>query len=225
MEFTILSLFPEYFQGPLSVSMLKRALEKGLLQINLVNIRDFSEGPHAQVDERPFGGGPGMLMMAEPIVKAIRSQRKEKSRVIYFTPQGKPLTAKKCKELAKENHLIFLCGHYEGVDERAVELEVDEEISIGDYVLTSGMPAALVAIDAIGRQVPGVVGHPEGVSQDSFEHEAIFEGPQYTRPRVFEGKEVPETLLEGHHVKIDAWRKEKGLNKAKRIRPELAEKL
>lgn len=225
MKLTILSLFPEYFQGPLNVSMLKRAIEKGLLQIDLVNIRDFAEGPHAKVDERPFGGGPGMLMMAEPVVKAIRSQREKKSRVIYLTPQGKPLTAQKCKELAKEEHLIFLCGHYEGIDERAIELEVDEEVSIGDYVLTSGMPAALVAIDAIGRQVPGVVGHPEGVSQDSFEHEAIFEGPQYTRPRVFEGKGVPKTLLEGHHEKIIGWHKEKGLKKAKENRPELFEKL
>ncbi|MDX8431477.1 MAG: tRNA (guanosine(37)-N1)-methyltransferase TrmD [Candidatus Algichlamydia australiensis] len=225
MELTILSLFPEYFQGPLQVSMLKRAVEKGLLQINLVNIRDFAEGQHAQVDERPFGGGPGMLMMAGPIVKAIRSQRKKASRVIYLTPQGKLLTAQKCKELAKEEHLILLCGHYEGVDQRALDLEVDEEISIGDYVLTSGMPAALVVLDAIGRRVPGVVGHPEGVLQDSFEDDNVFEGPQYTRPRVFEGKEAPPVLLEGHHKKIKKWRKEKGLTKAKKIRPDLAEKL
>ena len=151
MRIDILSLFPGYFQGPFSESMIKRACDEGLLDICLTDIRDFSEGKHRQVDDRPYGGGPGMVLMPDPVSRAIRSVKKEKTRIIYLTPQGVPLSAKKCESLAKEEHLILLCGHYEGIDERVIELEVDEEISIGDYVLTNGCAAAVVLTDAVSR--------------------------------------------------------------------------
>lgn len=210
----------------MGVSMLKRACDQGFVEINAINIRDFAEGRHAQVDERPYGGGPGMLLMAEPVVKAIRSVRTEKSHVVYLSPQGKPLTNAKCQTLALCEHLILLCGHYEGIDQRAIDLEVDEEISIGDYVLTSGMPAALVLLDAACRFVPGVLGHEESARRDTFSHEeAIFEGPQYTRPETFEGKVVPKVLLGGHHARIEQWRQEQGLKKMTQVRPDLLAKM
>lgn len=217
----ILSLFPEYFDSALALSMLKRAQENNLLDVRAKNIRDFASGKHKTVDDRPYGGGPGMLLMAEPVVKAIRSCKAEKSHVVYLSPQGKPLNAQKCKELAKKEHLILLCGHYEGIDERAID-EVDEEISIGDYVLTSGMPAALVLLDATARFIPGVLGHDESARNDTFE--VGFDSPHYTRPEVFEEKKVPEVLLGGHHAQIEAWRKEQGLNKMSQVRPDLSAK-
>lgn len=220
MEIDILSLFPDYFNGPFSVSMIKRARERGLLNINLIDIRTFAEGAHNQVDDRPYGGGPGMVLMVEPVVKAIRSCKKKGSHVVYLSPQGAPLTAAKSRELAEAEHLILLCGHYEGVDERAIELEVDEEISIGDYVLTSGLPAAAVLVDAIARFIPGVLGHEDAADQDSFE-DGIFDAPHYTRPVEFEGLSVPDVLRGGHHAEIDKWRKERALEKTKRVRPDL----
>ncbi|MEX0962234.1 MAG: tRNA (guanosine(37)-N1)-methyltransferase TrmD [Simkaniaceae bacterium] len=223
MKFDILSLFPEYFKGPFDVSMIKRAREKGLVDINLVNIRDYASGPHKTVDDRPYGGGPGMLLMAEPVVQAIRSCRQPNSHVIYLSPQGNPLTAKKCRQLASYDHLILLSGHYEGIDERAIALEVDEEISIGDYVLTSGLPAIAVILDAVVRYVPGVLGHDKSALNDSFE-EGCFDAPHYTRPPSFEGLEVPSILLEGHHAKIEAWRKERAREKTESVRPDLTEK-
>jgi len=167
MRWDILSLFPDYFKGPFDVSMIKRAREKGLLEICLVDMRDFALGRYQQIDDRPYGGGPGMVLMAEPVTRAIRSVKDETSHVVYLTPQGKPLTAQRCSELAQKEHLIVLCGHYEGIDERALELEVDEEISIGDYVLTSGCPAAIVLVDSVSRFVPGVIGNEEAARQDS----------------------------------------------------------
>jgi len=220
LRYDILSLFPDYFNGPFDVSMIKRAREKALLTINLVDIRSFAEGRHQQVDDRPYGGGPGMVLMADPVVKAIQSVKKERSRVIYLSPQGTPLTAKKCAALAKEEHLIFLCGHYEGVDQRAIDLEVDEEISIGDYVLTSGAPAAIVCIDAISRFIPGVIGNEEAPKQDSFEN-GMFDAPVYTRPPEYEGKDVPSVLREGHHAEIEAWRDAVAYEKTKQKRPDL----
>lgn len=219
-RFDILSLFPEYFQGPFDVSMIKRAREKGLLEINLVNIRDFSSGRYHQVDDRPYGGGPGMVLMAEPVVQSIRSVKDEKSHVIYLTPQGTPLTAKRCAELSKETHLILLCGHYEGVDERAIELEVDEEISIGDYVLTNGAPAAVVLVDSVSRFIPGVIGNKEATRQDSFEN-GRFDAPVYTRPPCFEEKEVPFPLRQGNHAEIEDWRNNEAKVKTQKVRPEL----
>lgn len=219
-RFDILSLFPDYFEGPFDVSMIKRAREKGLLEINLVNIRDFASGRYHQVDDRPYGGGPGMVLMAEPVVQSIRSVKDEKSHVIYLTPQGKPLTAKRCAELSKKPHLVLLCGHYEGIDERAIELEVDEEISIGDYVLTSGAPAAVVLVDSVSRFIPGVIGNEEAARQDSFEN-GRFDAPVYTRPPCFEEKEVPFTLRQGNHAEIEDWRSNEAKIKTQKVRPEL----
>ena len=189
MLIDILSLFPAYFKGPFDVSMIGRAIERGLVQINLIDIRDFSENRHKKVDDRPFGGGPGMVMAPEPVAGAIRSVKKEGSHVIYLSPQGKTLNAAKCRELAGHSHLILLCGHYEGVDERVVEKEVDEEISIGDYVLTNGCAAAIVLVDAVLRFVSGVIGHPEAAKKDSFEEMGMFDAPHFTRPVMFEGME------------------------------------
>jgi tRNA (guanine37-N1)-methyltransferase len=226
MEIDILSLFPAYFRGPFDVSMIQRARVAGLLDIRLIDIRDFAENKHNRVDERPFGGGPGMVLAPGPVVRGIRSARggrpKESSHTIYLSPQGKPLTAEKCQELALKEHLILLCGHYEGVDERAIESEVDEEISIGDYVLTNGCIAAIVLIDAVMRFIPGVIGHPDAVKEDSFQN-GLFDSPHYTRPEVFEGKAVPQVLLEGNHAEIRKWRLSQALEKTQRVRPDLME--
>ena len=224
MEIDILSLFPDYFKSPLEQSMLKRAQEKGLVSIETVNIRDFATGRHSQVDDRPYGGGPGMLLMAEPVVKAIRSRKRKGSHVVYLSPQGAPLTAKKCIELSSHEHIVLLCGHYEGIDQRAIDSEVDEEISIGDFVLTSGAPAALVLIDAVCRHIPGALGHEESARSDTFSVRSGFESPHYTRPEEFEGMKVPSILLGGHHANIEQWRQEQGLNKCTQVRPDLLEK-
>ncbi len=220
MEIEILSLFPEYFRGPFDVSMLKRAREYGHLDIRHTDIREFAENKHARVDDRPFGGGPGMVLCPGPVARAIRSVRKPQSHVIYLSPQGPLLTAAKCQELAAREHLILLCGHYEGVDERVLEREIDEEISIGDYVLTNGCAAAIVLIDALARFIPGVIGHPDAVQEDSFQ-EGIFDSPHYTRPENFEGMEVPAVLLQGNHAEIRKWRKAQAINKTRRVRPDL----
>ncbi len=220
MEIEILSLFPDYFLGPFDESILKRAREKGLLKIRHVQIRDFALDKHRKVDDRPYGGGPGMVMKPEPAVSAIRQVRRADSHVVYLSPQGSLLTADKCRELSQKSHLILLCGHYEGIDERIVELEVDEEISIGNYVLTNGALAAIVLIDATARFIPGVLGHPEAASSDSFE-EGLLDFPHYTRPENFEGKRVPEVLLNGNHQEIATWRKGQAQEKTERKRPEL----
>lgn len=219
MRVDILSLFPDYFRGPFDVSILKRAQEKGLLDLNLIDIRSFAKGKHAKVDDRPYGGGPGMVLMPEPVCEAIRSVKKDKSHVVYLSPQGEKLTAAKCQELSQKEHLVLLCGHYEGVDERALK-EVDEEISIGDYVLTNGCLAAIVLVDAMARFIPGVLGHEEAAGQDSFQ-DGIFDVPHYTRPEVFEGMAVPEVLKTGNHAEIAKWRRNKALAKTKRVRPDL----
>lgn len=217
----ILSLFPSYFKGPFEESIIKRAQQKGLLEITHVDIRDFADNKHRRVDDRPYGGGPGMVLMTEPVAKAIRTVRKDESHVIYLSPQGTLLTAKRCRELAKMPHLILLCGHYEGIDERVIESDVDEEISIGDYVLTNGCLPAIVLIDAMARFIPGVLGNEEAANADSFENEGTFDCPHYTRPEQFEGKQVPEVLLSGDHKKIAAWRQTEALKKTGRVRPDL----
>ncbi|WP_100933991.1 tRNA (guanosine(37)-N1)-methyltransferase TrmD [Candidatus Chlamydia corallus] len=219
MKIDILSLFPGYFEGPLQTSILGRAVKQGLLDVQLINLRDFGLGKWKQVDDVPFSGG-GMLLMAEPVTSAIRSVRKEHSKVIYLSPQGALLTAEKSRELASSSHLVLLCGYYEGIDERAIESEVDEEISIGDYVLTNGGVAALVLIDAVSRFIPGVLGNQESAERDSLEN-GLLEGPQYTRPRVFEGKEVPEVLLQGDHKAISQWRLEQSEYRTYERRPDL----
>lgn len=220
MEVDILSLFPKYFQGPLDESIILQARKKGILDIRLVDIRDFADNRYRKVDDRPYGGGPGMVLMPQPVAGALKSVKRPGSHVIYLSPQGKTLTAAKAKELAQKDHLVMLCGHYEGVDERVLESEVDEEISIGDYVLTNGCLAAIVVLDAVVRFVPGVLGHELAASQDSFE-EGVLDCPHYTRPEVFEGKSVPPVLLSGDHGKIAAWRRQAGLAKTRMVRPDL----
>lgn len=220
MEVDILSLFPKYFQGPLDESMILQARKRGILDIRLVDIRDFADNRYRKVDDRPYGGGPGMVLMPQPVASALRSVKRPGSHVIYLSPQGKTLTAAKAKELSQKEHLVLLCGHYEGVDERVLEAEVDEEISIGDYVLTNGCLAAIVVLDTVVRFVPGVLGHELAASQDSFE-EGVLDCPHYTRPEVFEGKSVPQVLLSGDHGKIAAWRQQAGLAKTRMVRPDL----
>lgn len=216
----ILSLFPDYFNGPLDESILKQAKKKGLLEVNLVDIRDFADNKWRRVDDRPYGGGPGMVLMPDSTVKAIRSVKTEESRVIYLSPQGSTLNAAKARQLATYSHLVLLCGHYEGVDERILEKEVDEEVSIGDYVLTNGCLAAIVVLDAVVRFVPGILGHDLAAAEDSFEH-GHFDYPHYTRPEIFEGSAVPPVLLSGNHQEIAKWRKEQALKKTRRVRPDL----
>lgn len=220
MRFDILSLFPEYFRGPLDESIIKQAVKKGLIDICLHDIRNFAENKWRKVDDRPFGGGPGMVMTPDPVAKAVRSVKTERSHVIYLSPQGSVLNAAKARALSRYEHLILLCGHYEGIDERAIEAEVHEEISIGDYVLTNGCLPAIVLLDAVVRFVPGVLGNPQAADQDSFE-QGRLDCPHYTQPKVWEGREVPPVLLSGHHLEIAKWRQSKGLEKTKKNRPDL----
>ena len=223
MQFDILSLFPEYFAGPFDESIIKQARKRGLLDINLIDIRSFADNKWRKVDDRPYGGGPGMVLMPDPVAKAVRSVKREESYTVYLTPQGAPLTHAKCRELAGRPHLILLCGHYEGIDERVVRKEVDEEISIGDFVLTNGCLAAIVLLDAVVRFVPGVLGDERAAQEDSFEG-GLLDCPHYTRPETFEGEKVPEILLTGNHQKIATWRREAALEKTKRVRPDLYER-
>lgn len=220
MIIDILSLFPGYFKGPFDESIIKLAREKGILDINLWNIRDFTTDRHRRVDDRPYGGGPGMVMMSQPVADAIRHVKSPQSRVIYLSPQGPLLNAAKCRQLAQEQHLVLLCGHYEGIDQRVLDLEVDEEISIGNFVLTNGCLAAIVTIDALVRFIPGVLGHSLAAEEDSFEN-GLLDCPHYTRPVEFEGLSVPEVLLSGHHEEIAKWRRERAIEKTRTARPDL----
>lgn len=220
MDIDILCLFPKFFTGPLDVSMIKRAKDKGLLTIGVRDIRQFSTERFRKVDDRPYGGGPGMVMMAEPVASAIRAYKRPNTKTIYLSPQGTPLSAEKCRELAKQEHLILLSGHYEGIDQRVIDSDVDEEISIGDYVLTNGSLAALVLLDAVARFVPGVLGDEEGNQFDSFES-GLLDWPHYTRPDEFEGKKVPSVLVSGDHAKIASWRLQAAQEKTQRVRPDL----
>ena len=218
MKFDVLTLFPEMFE-PLNSSIIGRAKEKNLIQINLINIRDFSKDKHKKVDDTPYGGGAGMVMMPDVVYDAYKSVEDKNAKVIYMSPQGKKLTQKKVEELAKQEHLIILCGHYEGIDQRVIDKIVDEEISIGDYVLTGGELPAMVLIDSVSRYNSGVIAE-ESREEESFAN-GLLEYPQYTRPEVFEGVKVPEVLLSGHHANIEKWRKEKALEITKLKRPDL----
>jgi len=217
----ILSLFPNYFKGPFDESIIRRAREKELLDIRFVDIRDFADNKFRRVDDRPYGGGPGMVIMPQPLTNAIRSVRSPETKVIYLSPQGSLLTAAKCRSLADYEHLVLVCGHYEGIDERVIENEIDEEISIGDYVLTNGCAAAIVMLDAVARFIPGVLGHEDAAGQDSFEQGGILDCPHYTRPEIFEGHKVPDVLLSGNHKQIAEWRHQKALEKTRLARPDL----
>jgi tRNA (guanine37-N1)-methyltransferase len=225
MVFDILTLFPEMFTGPFSASILKRAVDRGIIRINLINIRDYSPNRHRTVDDAPFGGGAGMVMGPEPIIRALEAvQQKRESKtgpVILLCPQGERFTQALARELSREEHLVLICGHYEGVDERVREY-VTGEISIGDYVLTGGELAAMVVVDAVSRHVPGVLGEETAPATDSFA-DGLLEHPQYTRPRSFQELEVPEVLLSGHHARIARWRREEALIRTLVRRPELLE--
>lgn len=220
MRIDILSLFPGYFKGPFDESILKRAKERGLVEINLVDIRSFSTDKWARVDDRPFGGGPGMVMSPSPVTDAIRSVKKEKSYVIGLSPQGNLLNAAKAKLLSQKEHLVLVCGHYEGIDQRVIDLEIDEELSIGDLVLTNGCLAAIVLVDSVVRFVPHVLGHEEAAEQDSFQT-GLLEGAHYTRPLLFEGLGVPEVLTKGDHGAIKKWRLSGAKQKSAFMRPDL----
>ena len=203
MKISILTLFPEMFSA-LNESIIGRAQKSGKIELEIVNIRDFAEGKHKKCDDEIFGGGAGMLMMAEPIVKAVESVKTPESVVIYTSPKGQTLCQSVVEDLAEEKHLVIICGHYEGIDQRAIDICVDREISIGNYVLTGGELPAMVIADSVSRYVPGVI-TAESLLEESFTGENL-EYPQYTRPRVFRGLEVPEVLLSGNHAEIKKWR-------------------
>lgn len=222
MQFDVLTLFPEMFE-PLNKSVIGRAKEKGLININLINIRDFSKNKHKKVDDTPYGGGAGMVMMPDVVYDAYKSLDSKDAKVIYMSPQGQKLNQKKVVELSKEKHIILLCGHYEGIDQRVIDEIVDEEISIGDYVLTGGELPAMIVIDSVSRYIEGVL-KDDSTKEESFS-EGLLEYPQYTRPEVFNGKQVPEVLLSGHHENIDKWRREQSLKNTKKKRPDLLENI
>ena len=220
MKIDVLTLFPESF-APLKTSLLGKAQEKNALEINLIDIRDFSKDKHKKCDDYPFGGGVGMLMTPQPIYDAFVSiGGYQKAHKIYLSPKGEKLVQSKVKELAKYEHLILLCGHYEGVDERIIDMFIDEEISIGDYVLTGGEIPAMAVIDAVSRYVPGVLGKLESTSDESFS-DGLLEYPQYTRPQNFMGHVVPEVLVSGDHQKVDSWRRKEAEKLTKKRRPDI----
>jgi len=221
MRIDILTLFPDMFKGPFSESMIKIAQGKGLVKIDIHDLRDWTRDNHRSADDKPFGGGSGMVMKVEPVYRALNDLKAgpAKAKAILLTPQGAPLKQFIVKRLSKEERLILICGHYEGVDER-IRLLVDEEISIGDYILTCGELPAAVVVDAVVRLIPGVLGDEDSPKTESFEND-LLEYPQYTRPREFEGMQVPEVLLNGDHKEIEAWRKKESLKRTRQRRPDL----
>ena len=220
MKVDIITLFPEICRAPLGESMMKRAQESGALDLQIHDLRGWTTDKHHVVDDTPFGGGQGMVMKPEPVFAAVESLRKECSNVVLMSPQGRRLTQKVAREFSAREHLIVICGHYEGIDHRVIEHLIDEEISIGDYVLTNGAIAAVVFVDAVVRLLPGVLGHELSASDDSFSS-GLLEGPQYTRPAEFRGWKVPDVLLSGNHAEIAAWRKKEGLRRTRENRPDL----
>jgi len=221
LRFDIITIFPGMFSPLISESILKRAQDKKKVRIDVHDLRDFAQGTYRQVDDRPFGGGPGMVLMPEPLIRAVKKVRgRRKAKVILTCAGGRPLTQKKARQLAQEKNLIIICGHYEGVDERVRESVVDESISIGDYVLTGGELPALVIVDAVTRLVPGVLGKEESLADESFEH-GLLEYPHYTRPADLNGLKVPPVLLSGNHARIARWRKAEALRRTKKVRPDL----
>jgi tRNA (guanine37-N1)-methyltransferase len=220
MEIDVLTLFPRIFEGPLEESILKRAQSKGLVKVRVHDLREFTHDKHHVVDDKPYGGGPGMLMKPEPIFEAVEKFRRDDSCVVLMTPQGAPLTQGRAREFSQRPHVVIICGHYEGVDERVRETLVDEEVSIGDYVLTNGALAAAVFVDAVVRLVPGVLGGEQSANDDSFAA-GLLEGPQYTRPPEFQGLRVPDVLLSGNHEEVARWRKEQARQRTQQRRPEL----
>jgi len=224
MKIDILTLFPEMFLNFLETSIVGRAVNKNIVQINCINIRDFSKDKHKRVDDYPFGGGPGMVMRPEPVYDAINSVKDRDSKVIYLSPKGKTYNQEIAISLSKEKHIILLCGHYEGIDNRIIDNYIDEEISIGDYILTGGEIPAMVVVDSVIRLLPGVLSNQESYIDDSY-YNGLLEYPHYTRPKIFNGIEVPEVLLSGNHEKINQWRKYESLKITYERRPDLIEKL
>lgn len=226
MKFTILTLFPEMVMSGLNESIIGRAKEKGIIDIEAVNIRDYTEDKHKKVDDYPYGGGAGMVMQAQPIYdahKAVTENMKGSIRTIYLTPQGKVFNQDMAVELAQTDNLVLLCGHYEGVDERVLEEIVTDYVSIGDFVLTGGELPAMVMVDAISRMVPGVLTNDESGTTESF-HNYLLEYPQYSRPEEWHGKKVPDVLLSGHHKNIEDWRLSQSIERTRERRPDLYEK-
>lgn len=221
MRVDVITLFPEVVTVPLGASIVGRAQERGALSLAVHDLRLHGRGKYRQVDDEPYGGGPGMVLRPEPIAATLEPLRTEGSRVVLMTPQGKRFQQKDAMRLSKESHLIFLCGHYEGLDQRIVETCVDEELSIGDYVLTNGAIAAVVVIDAIARLLPGVLGDDESAVQESFGASGLLDHPHYTRPAEWNGLQVPEILLSGDHGKIAKWRAEQALERTRQNRPDL----
>jgi len=219
MNIDILTLFPDSFQSVFNESIIKRARKKGLVTIKIHNLRKWTHDRHRTADDRPFGGGPGMVMKPEPVFEAIDGLLKSKTRIVLLTPQGKKLDQKISKKLVKHKHLILICGHYEGVDERIRKLAHDE-ISIGDYILTCGELPAMVLVDSLTRLVPGVLGDKDSAVSESFEN-GLLEYPQYTRPAKYRGKKVPKILLSGNHKSIAEWRKKEAIKRTKKRRPDL----
>jgi tRNA (guanine37-N1)-methyltransferase len=221
MRFDIITIFPELLSSVFSAGVIKKAIEKGLLEIRVHNLRDFTHDKHRQVDDRPYGGGEGMVLKPEPIFEAVEKIKVFPDASVYLlSPQGRRFNSELARELATRPQLILICGRYEGVDERVAEYLVDGELSIGDYVLTGGEPAAWVIVDAVARFIPGVVGKSESVRHDSF-FDGLLDYPHYTRPREFRGMKVPSVLFSGDHEKILRWRKRKALEKTWRLRPDL----
>ncbi|MDO8526535.1 MAG: tRNA (guanosine(37)-N1)-methyltransferase TrmD [Deltaproteobacteria bacterium] len=224
MQFDILTIFPEFFESSLKTSLLAKALAQKKLSVHLHNIRDFTEDKHHSVDDIPYGGGAGMVLKPDPVIRAIESIPKlKKSRSILLTPKGALLNQQKIVDLAQWDQLILVCGRYEGIDDRVRELAIDEEISIGDYILNGGEAAAVVLLDALVRLIPGVLGNEASAAFDSFSH-GLLEYPQYTRPPEFRGLEVPKVLLSGHHKNIEAWRRQEMLKATYERRPDLLQK-
>ena len=229
MNYYVMTLFPDMIRQGLNTSIIGRAIDKGLLSLTAVDIRDFSEDKHNHVDDYPYGGGAGMVMAPGPVCRTcayvkslIPEERREKTKVIYLTPQGRVFNQKIAEEWAKEEDLIFLCGHYEGIDERALELVVTDTVSSGDYVLTGGELPAMMMIDAVSRLIPGVLNNNVSAEFESFQ-DNLLEYPQYTRPEVYEGKQVPSVLLSGHHANIEKWRREQSIIRTLEHRPDLLE--
>ena len=222
LHIDIITLFPDMLSGFLNESMMKRAQNMGAVTFNLVQLRAFTDDVHHTTDDRPFGGGPGMVLKPEPIYKAITSLKREDSHVIFMTPQGTPFKQTKAQALSSKSHLIIVCGHYEGIDQRIRETLIDEEISIGDYVLTNGALSATVVVDATVRLIPGVLGGEGGTESESFT-ENLLDFPQYTRPAEFMGQKIPDILLSGDHAAIAKWRHEQALKLTRKNRPDLLE--
>ncbi|OGE38217.1 tRNA (guanosine(37)-N1)-methyltransferase TrmD [Candidatus Daviesbacteria bacterium RIFCSPHIGHO2_12_FULL_37_11] len=225
MRISIITLFPEVFNPILNASILKRAQAKGKVSFELINLREFGEGRHKVVDDKPYGGGAGMILKPDILSKALKSITHARKgtpfvRVVLTSASGKPYNQEIAQNFSKINHLIIVCGHYEGIDQRFIDKYIDEEISIGDYVLTGGEIPAMVIVDSITRLIPGVLEKPEAIINESFT-ENLLEGPQYTRPEDFDSQKVPEVLLSGNHAEIEKWRKQKSLEKTRKVRPDL----